>query len=70
VSNCVKCGSGEMRVRRENSGSYGMNQLPLGKGKPSTVAMDNLICTSCGYVELFVSDEASLTKIAETWDQP
>jgi hypothetical protein len=47
-----------------------MNQLPLGKGRPASVALDNLICTSCGCVEFFVSDEASLTKNAETWDRP
>ena len=57
MSNCVKCGSDEMRVRRQNSGAYGMNQLPLGKGRPAAVALDNLVCTSCGYVEFFVSDE-------------
>ena len=70
MSKCAKCGSTEIRVRRANDGAYGMNQLPLFKGRPASVAMDNLICTSCGYVEFFVSDEASLTKIAETWDRP
>ena len=47
-----------------------MNTLPLGKGRGSSVAMDNLICTSCGYVEFFVSDAAALAKIAENWDHP
>ena len=70
VKNCVKCGSDELRIRRENSGSYGMNALPLGKGKPASVAMDNLICTSCGYVEFFVSDATALAKIAKTWERP
>ena len=59
-----------MRVRRVNDGAYGMNQLPLGKGRPATVALDNVICTGCGYAEFFVSDAAALTKIAETWDRP
>jgi len=47
-----------------------MNALPLGKGKPASVAMDNLICTSCGYVEFFVSDATALAKIAKTWERP
>ena len=70
MSNCAKCGSAEMRVRRANDGAHGMNQLPLGKGRPASVALDNLVCTSCGDAEFFVSDEASLTKIADTWDRP
>ena len=59
-----------MRVRRQNSGAYGMNQLPLGKGRPAAVALDNLVCTSCGYVEFFVSDATALAKIAKTWERP
>jgi len=57
-------------VRRENDGTYGMNKLPLGKGRTSTVAMDNLVCISCGHLEFFVTSEAALDKIAETWDRP
>lgn len=70
MKNCVKCGSDELRIRRENSGSYGMNTLPLGKRKPASVAMDNVICTSCGYVEFFVRDATALAKIAKTWERP
>lgn len=70
MDNCAKCGSGEMRIRKGNGGAWGMNKLPLGKGKTATVAMDNLVCTSCGYVEFFISSDAALAKIAKGWDRP
>ena len=48
VVKCAKCGSEDLRTKRENGGTYGMNKLPLGKGKTSTVAMDSTVCISCG----------------------
>lgn len=70
MDKCAKCGSGKMRIRKQNSGAWGMNTLPLGKGKKATVALDNLVCTSCGYVEFFISSDTALTKIAKNWDRP
>jgi len=67
---CVKCGSDDLRTKRENGGTYGMNKLPVGKGKTSTVAMDSTVCISCGNVEFTVSSVEALAKIAETWDRP
>jgi hypothetical protein len=67
---CAKCGSGDLRTKRENGGTYGMNKLPLGKGKTSTVAMDSTVCTSCGNVEFTISSDKALARIADTWDRP
>ena len=69
MSECPRCGSSELRVMRENSGAYGMNQLPLGRGRPGSVAMDSSVCLSCGNVEFTITSEEALSKIADTWDR-
>jgi predicted nucleic-acid-binding Zn-ribbon protein len=69
MTKCMKCGSEELRMKRDNGGSYGMNQLPLGKGRNASVAMDSTVCLSCGNVEFTVSSAEALTKIADTWDR-
>jgi hypothetical protein len=68
MAECMKCGSEDLRTRRDNGGSYGMNQLPLGKGRNASVAMDSTVCLSCGNVEFTISSDAALAKIAENWD--
>jgi predicted nucleic-acid-binding Zn-ribbon protein len=68
MTKCMKCGSEELRTKRDNGGAYGMNQLPLGKGRNSSVAMDSTVCLSCGNVEFTVTSAGALTKIAGTWD--
>jgi ribosomal protein L40E len=68
MAGCMKCGSEDLRTRRDNGGSYGMNQLPLGRGRNASVAMDSKVCLSCGNVEFTVSSDAALAKIAENWD--
>jgi hypothetical protein len=70
VANCEKCGSDNLRTRRENAGAYGMNQLPLGKGRNASVAMDSTVCLSCGNVVFTISSDDALEKIAETWERP
>ena len=67
---CAKCGSDDLRLRRENGGAYGMNSIPVGRGAKATAALDNLICVFCGFVEFYVSDPATRDKIAAAWDRP
>ena len=69
MATCMKCGSDDMRTKRNNGGAYGMNQLPLGKGRNASVDMDSTVCLSCGNVELTISSDDALAKIAETWDR-
>lgn len=70
MSTCGKCGSDDLRAKTENAGAYGMNKLPLGKGKNASVAMDSTVCISCGNVELSISSHDALAKIAEDWPRP
>lgn len=65
---CSACDSTDLRIKRDNGGPYGMNNLPIGKGKP--VAMDSLVCLGCGHVEFSVGDEKALARIADMWERP
>jgi hypothetical protein len=47
-----------------------MNQLPLGKGRNASVAMDSTVCLSCGNVVFTIGSDDALEKIAETWERP
>jgi predicted nucleic-acid-binding Zn-ribbon protein len=69
MATCGRCGSSELRTKRDNGGAYGMNRLPLGKGRDAVVAMDSTVCVECGNVEFTISSDTALTKIAETWDR-
>ena len=69
MATCMKCDSEDLRTKQDNGGSYGMNQLPLGKGRNASVAMDSTVCLTCGNVEFTITSRAALAKIAETWDR-
>jgi hypothetical protein len=69
-SECRVCGSADLRIKRDNGGAYGMNNIPLGAGAKAAVALDSLVCLSCGHVEMSISDSKALAKIASTWDRP
>jgi hypothetical protein len=68
MATCGRCGGSELRTKRHNGGVYGMNKLPLGKGKDAVVAMDSTVCVECGSVEFTISSDTALAKIAKTWD--
>ena len=67
---CPACGSEDLRIRKENGGAYGMNNLPLGKGVKGSVALDSTVCVSCGHVDLSISNADALAKIAAKWERP
>ena len=69
-STCRVCGSDDLRIKKENGGAYGMNSIPVGKGRKSSVTLDSLVCVSCGHLEVSISDRDALSKIAATWDRP
>ena len=69
MAECMRCGSAETRTKRHNEGAYGMNQLPLGKGRPASVAMDSTVCLACGHVEFTITSDKALSKIAGTWER-
>jgi len=69
-SACAVCGSDDLRIKRDNGGAYGMNSLPVGSGKNARVALDSLVCVSCGHVESSISNSDVLGKIASAWDRP
>jgi hypothetical protein len=67
---CQVCGSDDLRIKRDNGGAYGMNNIPVGKGRKAAVALDSLVCVTCGHVELSIGDREVLDRIASSWDRP
>jgi hypothetical protein len=46
-------------------GPFGSNAVPV--GLTSIAALDNYVCTACGYVESYIGDAEKLTEIARRW---
>lgn len=71
---CPKCKSKEVYSGEKillKSGPFGSNSIPI--SLTSIAALDNFVCTNCGYVESYVSDSNKLKEICEKWhkaDQP
>ena len=61
---CPKCESADVHVV-----STIRNQIvvPLGLLSVGGSATDLYVCVRCGYVEIYVQDEADLPQIAEKW---
>ena len=68
---CPKCGSDKVYSGANitnKSGAYYQNAIPTGGLLfPSLIALDNYVCTSCGYIESDISNPKDLGKIAEKW---
>ena len=66
---CPKCTSSRVFSGASialKKGPFGSNSIPI--GLTSIAALDNYVCTSCGYVESYVSDLGKLTEISRKWD--
>ena len=67
---CPKCGSKEIFCGKDiqlKSGPFGSNSIPI--SMTSIAALDNYVCTECGYVESYVADKAKLKEITIRWPQ-
>ena len=66
---CPKCTSSEVFSGAGialKKGPFGSNAIPI--ALTSIAALDNYVCTSCGYVESYISDLGKLTEISRKWD--
>ncbi len=63
---CPKCGHATVYSGREIpvKASSG-NTIPI--DFKNSVALDNYVCTTCGYVESYISDPAALERIRQQW---
>jgi len=65
---CPKCGSEEVYSGIEvypKSGPFGSNSIPI--SIVSIAALDNYVCTDCGYVETYIADTEKLKEIDKKW---
>ena len=66
---CPKCSSTEVFSGAGialKKGPFGSNAIPIKLS--SIAALDNYVCTSCGYVESYISDLGKLNTISRKWD--
>lgn len=63
---CPKCGHATVYSGRDvpAKGSIG-NTIPI--NFKNSVALDNYVCITCGYVESYISDPAALQRIEAEW---
>lgn len=65
---CPKCGSCAVYCGDGiplKSGPFGSNSIPV--TMTAIAALDNYVCTECGYVERYVADKDRLAQIAARW---
>ncbi len=65
---CPKCGSEEIYAGVEilpKSGPFGSNSIPI--SIVSIAALDNYVCTDCGYLERYIADSEKLKEIVKKW---
>ena len=65
---CPRCGSEEVHSGVEvlpKSGPFGSNSIPI--SIVSIAALDNYVCTDCGYLERYIADAEKLKEIVKKW---
>ncbi|MBW1724283.1 MAG: hypothetical protein GQ571_11290 [Desulfobacterales bacterium] len=65
---CPRCGSEEVHSGFEvlpKSGPFGSNSIPI--SIVSIAALDNYVCTDCGYLERYIADAEKLKEIVKKW---
>ena len=65
---CPKCKSNEVYSGANislKSGPFGSNSIPI--SLTSIAALDNYVCTHCGYLESYVLDSKKLQEISKKW---
>lgn len=65
---CPKCGSTEVYCGADvypKTGPFTSNTIPI--SLTSIAALDNYVCTDCGYVERFISETGKLKEIFIKW---
>ena len=65
---CPKCGSESIycgdKIPLKN-GPFGSNSIPV--SIISMAALDNYVCTDCGYLESYIAEKDKLKEITEGW---
>lgn len=65
---CPKCNSKEVYAGVDvlpKSGPFGSNSIPV--SIVSIAALDNYVCTECGYLERYIADDEKLKEISKKW---
>ena len=67
---CPKCNSDNVYSGASvplKKGPFGSNAIPI--SLTSIAALDNYVCTECGYTESYVSETEKLSEISKKWSK-
>ena len=67
---CPKCGSTDIFSGKDvypKSGPFTSNSIPI--SLTSIAALDNYVCSECGYVEHYIADPHKLKEISKKWQK-
>lgn len=65
---CPKCGQGTVYTGRDSRAKASSNNMiPI--DFQHHVALDNYVCTTCGYLERYISATEALQHIEQTWQE-
>lgn len=65
---CPKCGSESVYCGDKlplKNGPFGSNSIPI--SIISIAALDNYVCTDCGYLESYIAEKDKIKEITEGW---
>ena len=65
---CPKCNSSEIYSGESvypKSGPFTSNSIPI--SLTSIAALDNYVCTQCGFIESYIADAKKLKEISKKW---
>ena len=68
---CPKCNSATIYYKRQGIGfgsdDYFYVRISSERMSRSLKEVDHYVCTSCGYVEMYLEDKAKLEAVAKDW---
>ena len=65
---CIKCGQATVYSGRDVPVKHSTgNTVPI--NFQHRAALDNYVCTTCGYVERYISDPKALSQIESEWSE-
>ena len=67
---CPKCDSENVYSGASiplKKGPFGSNAIPI--SLTSIAALDNYVCTACGYTESYISEAEKLSEITKKWSK-
>jgi len=66
---CPKCGAQTVYRKQFSRPGYGVSTIQVKGALSQAAPLDNYVCTTCGYVELYLEDAGEIRYITDHWDR-